>query len=85
MSPEQRTRILERMDRDFDKMDISEYGRNILKDTYRELLDKLVETSSWSPATKAYLDGMDKLDELIRAKKDGKVCLLHDCESCPKE
>ncbi len=85
MSPEQKVRLLERMYIDFDKADISQEQKDYLKQNLRNLMDRMDAEDCWSPVTQAYLDGMDKVDQLLKENKEGKVCLLHDCDTCPKE
>lgn len=85
MSPEQKARFLERMCRDYDAMEVPQDVKDHFKETSRQLLDKLEQNGSWSPVTQSYLDGMEKIDEILKNNESGKVCLLHDCDTCPKQ
>ncbi len=86
MSPEQLGKFLGRLLADIDKMDIPDGNKEMLKESGTKLFLKMTEEGGcWDPHTQAYLDGMDKLDALIKEKKAGTVCLLHNCEKCTTE
>ncbi len=85
MDSEQKLNLIERMYIGLDKMDISQEQKDYFKAHFGKLMDKIYEDDSWDPYTKAYLDGMEKIDQLVKEKKAGTVCLLHNCEKCPKE
>lgn len=71
MSPEQKARILAKMYADFDAMEISQQAKDCLKEHTSKLMDRMEETGNWDPLTKHYLEGLDKLDKMIKSLKDG--------------